>query len=289
MSYKIFFRYESGKGLVKYGSTNTNNAEKNNKNNKKEIEKHNTYTDYNSNNKQDRQKVYFPKKLEEDEIQTLEDNRKEAERMSSEEPVILQGEKGEPGPQGKQGEKGERGEPGPQGKQGEKGERGEPGPQGKQGEKGDIGQPFKSFLFNYENTMPIGPVGINKPIAISQMISSKDIDCDGLGSIKITNPGIYVAMWSIPISVNKSKIPCDVVVILKDVSKGKILSTSSVTIKDNDCATNLTGTSVFFIKCKNTMIELTNLSNVEINIPVQVGGGLKPICSSANFVIFRIG
>ena len=262
MSYKIFFRYESGKGLVKYGSTNTNNAEKNNKNNKKEIEKHNTYTDYNSNNKQDRQKVYFPKKLEEDEIQTLEDNRKEAERMSSEEPVILQGEKGEPGPQGKQGEK---------------------------GEKGDIGQPFKSFLFNYENTMPIGPVGINKPIAISQMISSKDIDCDGLGSIKITNPGIYVAMWSIPISVNKSKIPCDVVVILKDVSKGKILSTSSVTIKDNDCATNLTGTRVFFINCKNTMIELTNLSNVEINIPVQVGGGLKPICSSANFVIFRIG
>lgn len=78
-------------------------------------------------------------------------------------------------------------------------------------------------------------------------------------------------------------------VILKNVSKSKILATSSVTISNENCPINLTGTCVFLIKDRDTLIELTNLSKVEINIPVQIGGGSKSICSSANFVIFRIG
>ena len=210
-------------------------------------------------------------------------------------PQGIQGEKGERGkrgPQGIQGEKGERGERGPQGIQGEKGERGEQGPQGIQGEKGEkgeAGQTFRSFLFNYENAMPIGPVGINKPIAISQMINSQDIECDGLGKVKIINPGMYVAVWSMPVSINTINTTCDIVVVLKDISNGKILSSSSATVTDKDWPVNLTGTCVFCTKYKNTLIELTNLSKVEINIPVRVGYGSKPICSSANFVIFRIG
>ena len=137
--------------------------------------------------------------------------------------------------------------------------------------------------------MPIGPVGINKPIAISQMINSQDIECDGLGKIKITNPGIYVAVWSMPVSIDVINTTCDIVVVLKDISNGKILSSSSVTVTDKDWPLNLTGTCVFCTKYKNTLIELINLSKVEINIPVRVGYGSKPICSSANFVIFRIG
>ncbi|CEP50173.1 triple helix repeat-containing collagen [[Clostridium] sordellii] len=54
-------------------------------------------------------------------------------------------EKGEPGPQGPQGEKGEAGPQGPKGEKGEagpqgpKGEKGEAGPQGPKGEKGEAG------------------------------------------------------------------------------------------------------------------------------------------------------
>ena len=204
-------------------------------------------------------------------------------------PRGIQGEKGERGEQGPRGLQGERGEPGLRGLQGEKGEPGEQGPRGLQGEKGDPGSPFRSFLFNYENSMPIGPIGINEPIRISQMLSSPDIECNGLGNISISNPGVYVAIWSMPVRANTSTTPCDIVVILKDMSKGKILSRSSVTTVDKDSPVTLTGTCLFYVNCKNTVIQLTNLSSVEINIPIQVGGGIKPVCSSANFVIFRIG
>lgn len=161
MSCKIFFRYESGRGFIKYYSQNINNSSINYNYYGGDISK-------NINNKKG-EKIYFNSKEENEEIVVQE----------------IQGEKGERGEQGLrgiQGEKGERGEQGPQGIQGEKGEQGPPG------------QPFKTFLFNYENNMPIGPVGINKPIAISQALSSGDIDCNGLGRIKITNPGIYINM-----------------------------------------------------------------------------------------------
>lgn len=161
MSCKIFFRYESGRGFIKYYSQNINNSSINYNYYGGDISK-------NINNKKG-EKIYFNSKEENEEIVVQE----------------IQGERekrGEQGPQGIQGEKGERGEQGPQGIQGEKGEQGPPG------------QPFKTFLFNYENNMPIGPVGINKPIAISQALSSGDIDCNGLGRIKITNPGIYINM-----------------------------------------------------------------------------------------------
>ena len=334
MSYKVFFRYDSNRGFVKYNSRIIDDAHKKSK---KNIENNNTYTGYISNNinnnKQEKSKVCFPKKVEQQEdVKPVEDNdRREIAIIPSQSQVILQeerglqgiqgekGERGEQGPQGIQGEKGERGERGPQGIQGEKGEKGERGlqgiqgekgergevgpqgiqgekgergPQGIQGEKGERGEPgqtFRSFLFNYENAMPIGPVGINKPIAISQMINSQDIECDGLGKIKITNPGIYVAVWSMPVSIDVINTTCDIVVVLKDISNGKILSSSSATVTDKDWPVNLTGTCVFCTKYKNTLIELTNLSKVEINIPVRVGYGSKPICSSANFVIFRIG
>ena len=385
MSYKVFFRYDSNRGFVKYNSRIIDDAHKKSK---KNIENNNTYTGYISNNinnnKQEKSKVCFPKKVEQQEdVKPVEDNdRREIAIIPSQSQVILQeerglqgiqgekGERGEQGPQGIQGEKGERGERGPQGIQGEKGEkgerglqgiqgekgekgergeqgpqgiqgekgekgevgpqgiqgekgeigdrgpqgiqgekgergerglqgiqgekgeRGERGPQGIQGEKGERGEPgqtFRSFLFNYENAMPIGPVGINKPIAISQMINSQDIECDGLGKVKIINPGMYVAVWSMPVSINTINTTCDIVVVLKDISNGKILSSSSATVTDKDWPVNLTGTCVFCTKYKNTLIELTNLSKVEINIPVRVGYGSKPICSSANFVIFRIG
>ena len=427
MSYKVFFRYDSNRGFVKYNSRIIDDAHKKSK---KNIENNNTYTGYISNNinnnKQEKSKVCFPKKVEQQEdVKPVEDNdRREIAIIPSQSQVILQeerglqgiqgekgergeqgpqgiqgekgergergpqgiqgekgekgerglqgiqgekgerglqgiqgekgekgergeqgpqgiqgekgekgevgpqgiqgekgergergpqgiqgekgekgerglqgiqgekGERGEVGPQGIQGEKGERGERGPQGIQGEKGERGERGPQGIQGEKGERGEPgqtFRSFLFNYENAMPIGPVGINKPIAISQMINSQDIECDGLGKVKIINPGMYVAVWSMPVSINTINTTCDIVVVLKDISNGKILSSSSATVTDKDWPVNLTGTCVFCTKYKNTLIELTNLSKVEINIPVRVGYGSKPICSSANFVIFRIG
>lgn len=146
MSCKIFFRYESGRGFIKYYSQNINNSSINYNYYGGDISK-------NINNKKG-EKIYFNSKEENEEIVVQEI----------------------------QGEKGERGEQGPQGIQGEKGEQGPPG------------QPFKTFLFNYENNMPIGPVGINKPIAISQALSSGDIDCNGLGRIKITNPGIYINM-----------------------------------------------------------------------------------------------
>lgn len=161
MSCKIFFRYESGRGFIKYYSQNINNSSINYNYYGGDISK-------NINNKKG-EKIYFNSKEENEEIVVQE----------------IQGEKGERGEQGLrgiQGEKGERGEQGPQGIQGEKGEQGPPG------------QPFKTFLFNYENNMTIGPVGINKPIAISQALSSGDIDCNGLGRIKITNPGIYINM-----------------------------------------------------------------------------------------------
>ena len=161
MSCKIFFRYKSGRGFIKYYSQNINNSSINYNYYGGDISK-------NINNKKG-EKIYFNSKEENEEIVVQE----------------IQGEKGERGEQGLrgiQGEKGERGEQGPQGIQGEKGEQGPPG------------QPFKTFLFNYENNMPIGPVGINKPIAISQALSSGDIDCNGLGRIKITNPGIYINM-----------------------------------------------------------------------------------------------
>ena len=409
MSYKVFFRYDSNRGFVKYNSRIIDDAHKKSK---KNIENNNTYTGYISNNinnnKQEKSKVCFPKKVEQQEdVKPVEDNdRREIAIIPSQSQVILQeerglqgiqgekgergeqgpqgiqgekgerglqgiqgekgekGERGEQGPQGIQGEKGEKGEVGPQGIQGEKGERGERGPQGIQGEKGEKGerglqgiqgekgergevgpqgiqgekgekgergpqgiqgekgergergpqgiqgekgergpqgiqgekgergepgQTFRSFLFNYENAMPIGPVGINKPIAISQMINSQDIECDGLGKVKIINPGMYVAVWSMPVSINTINTTCDIVVVLKDISNGKILSSSSATVTDKDWPVNLTGTCVFCTKYKNTLIELTNLSKVEINIPVRVGYGSKPICSSANFVIFRIG
>ena len=352
MSYKVFFRYDSNRGFVKYNSRIIDDAHKKSK---KNIENNNTYTGYISNNinnnKQEKSKVCFPKKVEQQEdVKPVEDNdRREIAIIPSQSQVILQeerglqgiqgekGERGEQGPQGIQGEKGERGErgpqgiqgekgekgerglqgiqgekgerglqgiqgekgeigergeQGPQGIQGEKGEKGEVGPQGIQGEKGERGEPgqtFRSFLFNYENAMPIGPVGINKPIAISQMINSQDIECDGLGKVKIINPGMYVAVWSMPVSINTINTTCDIVVVLKDISNGKILSSSSATVTDKDWPVNLTGTCVFCTKYKNTLIELTNLSKVEINIPVRVGYGSKPICSSANFVIFRIG
>ena len=415
MSYKVFFRYDSNRGFVKYNSRIIDDAHKKSK---KNIENNNTYTGYISNNinnnKQEKSKVCFPKKVEQQEdVKPVEDNdRREIAIIPSQSQVILQeerglqgiqgekgergeqgpqgiqgekgergergpqgiqgekgekgerglqgiqgekgekgergeqgpqgiqgekgekgevgpqgiqgekgergergpqgiqgekgekgerglqgiqgekGERGEVGPQGIQGEKGEKGERGPQGIQGEKGERGERGPQGIQGEKGERGEPgqtFRSFLFNYENAMPIGPVGINKPIAISQMINSQDIECDGLGKVKIINPGMYVAVWSMPVSINTINTTCDIVVVLKDISNGKILSSSSATVTDKDWPVNLTGTCVFCTKYKNTLIELTNLSKVEINIPVRVGYGSKPICSSANFVIFRIG
>ena len=146
MSCKIFFRYESGRGFIKYYSQNINNSSINYNYYGGDISK-------NINNKKG-EKIYFNSKEENEEIVVQEI----------------------------QGEKGERGEQGSQGIQGEKGEQGPPG------------QPFKTFLFNYENNMPIGPVGINKPIAISQALSSGDIDCNGLGRIKITNPGIYINM-----------------------------------------------------------------------------------------------
>lgn len=131
MSCKIFFRYESGRGFIKYYSQNINNSSINYNYYGGDISK-------NINNKKG-EKIYFNSKEENEEIVVQE----------------IQGEKGEQGPPG---------------------------------------QPFKTFLFNYENNMPIGPVGINKPIAISQALSSGDIDCNGLGRIKITNPGIYINM-----------------------------------------------------------------------------------------------
>ncbi len=286
MSYKIFFRYKAGRGFVKYYNENFDDNfykyDIRNTNN-------NTYINYNKKNRKKskpetyKNNLYYTDKIEEDVL--TEENVEQNLRG-------LQGEKGEPGeqgPRGLQGEKGELGEQGPRGIQGEKGERGEQGPRGLQGEKGDPGSPFRSFLFNYENSMPIGPIGINEPIRISQMLSSPDIECNGLGNISISNPGVYVAIWSMPVRANTSTTPCDIVVILKDMSKGKILSRSSVTTVDKDSPVTLTGTCLFYVNCKNTVIQLTNLSSVEINIPIQVGGGVKPVCSSANFVIFRIG
>ena len=140
MSYKVFFRYDSNRGFVKYNSRIIDDAHKKSK---KNIENNNTYTGYISNNinnnKQEKSKVCFPKKVEQQEdVKPVEDNdRREIAIIPSQSQVILQEERGL---QGIQGEKGERGEQGPQGIQGEKGERGERGPQGIQGEKGEKGE-----------------------------------------------------------------------------------------------------------------------------------------------------
>ena len=85
MSCKIFFRYESGRGFIKYYSQNINNSSINYNYYGGDISK-------NINNKKG-EKIYFNSKEENEEIVVQEI----------------------------QGEKGERGEQGPQGMQGEKG------------------------------------------------------------------------------------------------------------------------------------------------------------------------
>lgn len=215
--------------------------------------------------------------------ENIEDSRTRKGEIGIEGPMELNGEQGKrgiEGPMGANGEQGKRELEGPMGPKGEQEERGIQGPPG---------QPFSSFGFNEQYNLPIGPIGINRPINIPRIVGSDDVKLDGLGSVIMKNPGTYVVMWSIPVksTSNVSNQLQDIVISLNNISTGEIISRSSVCV-DNELPHTLVGMCIFLQKSSDNIIQLTNSSKIEISIPIQEGAGLNSIGSGANFIVFRI-
>ncbi|MGL5330206.1 MAG: hypothetical protein ACRDD7_13125 [Peptostreptococcaceae bacterium] len=185
-----------------------------------------------------------------------------------------------------QGLQGPKGNTGPQGLQGPKGDT---GPQGLQGPKGDVGPAFNSFMFSQQSNFPIGPLKLNQPIYLPVIYSSYDIQNISAGCIAINTPGVYVAVWSIPVRVLSNPLleSLDIVITLNNITTGNILSKSSVTV-NNELPHTLVGTCIFCTNSNYNIVQLVNCSKHEIVVPLQSGAGVNPISSGASLIFFRI-